>query len=78
MKTPKNGELLLRLETWTSHRRFLKEADLPESDNHVKATAMENVFVPEGNGLAAMELEKRILSSLTTYCIHGVQAEATN
>ena len=42
----------------------MKEADLPESDSHMEATALENGFVPEGGGLAAVNLEKRIMSSL--------------
>ena len=45
------------------YRKFLREVDLPESDNTMEATALENGFAPEGSGFAAVDLE-RIMSSL--------------
>ena len=61
----------LSYKSWacTGVQLILRGANLPESDNPMKATAWENGFVPEGRG--------RMMSSLlsvesTTSCIHGV------
>ena len=43
---------------------FLRDAKLPESDNPMEAVAWENGFVPEGKGLPAVDVEKRIQGSL--------------
>ena len=39
------------------YRKFLKEAKLSDSDNRLKAAALENGFIPESKGLAAVDLE---------------------
>ena len=44
--------------------KLVSNANLQESDNPMEATAWENGFVPEGRGLPAVELEKRIVGSL--------------
>ena len=46
------------------YRKFLKEASMSDSDNPMEATALENGCIPEGNTLAAVYLERRIMSSL--------------
>ena len=48
-----------------SPKKTSKNGSSPSGlDNTVEATAWENGFVPEGSGLAAVDLEKRIMSSL--------------
>ena len=54
-------KLAIGPEDLEKDRKFLKEADLQESENTVEATALENGFVPEGSGLAAVDMEKRIM-----------------
>ena len=46
------------------YRKFLNEADLSDCDNPLEATALENGFIPESKGLAAVDLARRIMSSL--------------
>ena len=42
----------------------MKDANLNDSDNPLAATALEHGFIPESDGLAAVDLDRRIMSSL--------------
>ena len=75
VRISKNGSSPIGSGDLDMYRRFLKEADLPENDNHMEATALENGFVPERSGLAAVDLKNN--ERFATHCTHGVQAETT-
>ena len=42
------------------YREYLKKVNLGDSDNLVEAIAFENGFIPEGRGLAALDLEREL------------------
>ena len=52
--------------------KFLKNVNLSANDNPLEATALEHGFIPENDGLATVELDWRIMSSL--HSIYGFQA----
>ena len=53
-------ETSLEYDDLEKYLRFLKEANLNDSDSPLEVTALENGFVPEGDGLVAVDLERRI------------------
>ena len=46
------------------YSKFLKDVNFNDSDNPLEATALEHGFIPENDGIAAVDLERRSLSSL--------------
>ena len=46
------------------YQTFLKDVNLTESNNSLEATALDHGFIPENDGIAAVDLEKRLMSSL--------------
>ena len=62
------------------YKKFLKDMKLNESDNPLEAIALEHGFIPEGDGIAAVDLERRITSSLPhiayiAYMVSGPRQE---
>ena len=46
------------------YRKFLKDMNLNDRDNPLKTTVLEHGFIPESDGMAAVDLERRIMNSL--------------
>ena len=46
------------------YQKFLKSMSLTVSDNPLEATALDHGFIPESDGIAAVDLEKRLMSTL--------------
>ena len=45
------------------YQKFLKNMNLTVSDNPLEATAMDHGFIPESDGIAAVDLEVDLIQS---------------
>ena len=46
------------------YQKFLKDMKLNDSHNPLEAIALDHGFIPENDGIAAVDLERRLMSSL--------------